>query len=480
MTIKETEEKSGLARANIRYYESEGLLDPARRPNGYRDYSEEDLLTLLRVRLLRSLGLSLEDIKAVRDGDLPLPEALERHLDELAGEQVTLSKAETVCRAMKEAGVDYDHLNAVKYLEELERARSVPVPVPESDVIPKVQAPWRRYFARCLDVSLYSLIRNGILLSCGLNRLVSLQGMQLRDAVPVHLLNILFEGILMVYLESPLLHWFGTTPGKALLGLRVQDPDGGRLSFDKAFLRTLSVLFRGMGLCIPIVNIVQEYRSYEACTRGKTLPWEEDSVLMLRDAKAWRTAVFVVLFIAIVSAGVGVDQMADLPVCRGDLTVAEFCENFNRQADRIGYTRARLNPDGTWKPVKKYGVFVLEDEVAPALPKLTFTETGGAVTGLSFSVEGEGDSVYLTWGQNEMALALWAFVGAQPDCGVLHRALTDRFDEIRKGEIHSFEDTLYGVHVRCSAEWTGRAGPVILGTDGQPAAFSVAFTMEKA
>ena len=38
MTIKEMETRSGLTRANIRFYEAEGLLTPQRRPNGYRDY----------------------------------------------------------------------------------------------------------------------------------------------------------------------------------------------------------------------------------------------------------------------------------------------------------------------------------------------------------------------------------------------------------------------------------------------------------
>ena len=38
LTIKQMEERSGMSRANIRFYEAEGLLCPARQENGYRDY----------------------------------------------------------------------------------------------------------------------------------------------------------------------------------------------------------------------------------------------------------------------------------------------------------------------------------------------------------------------------------------------------------------------------------------------------------
>ena len=61
MTIKEMEQRSGLQRANIRFYEEEGLLCPQRLENGYRNYSDSDLQQLRRIRLLRTLGLGLEE-----------------------------------------------------------------------------------------------------------------------------------------------------------------------------------------------------------------------------------------------------------------------------------------------------------------------------------------------------------------------------------------------------------------------------------
>ena len=63
MHIKDVEQRTGLSRANIRYYEQEGLVHPARRKNGYRDYSPDDLETLLRIRLLlpESCGAKYDD-----------------------------------------------------------------------------------------------------------------------------------------------------------------------------------------------------------------------------------------------------------------------------------------------------------------------------------------------------------------------------------------------------------------------------------
>lgn len=40
MLIRDLEQKTGLDRATIRYYEKEGFLKPVRRENGYRTYSE--------------------------------------------------------------------------------------------------------------------------------------------------------------------------------------------------------------------------------------------------------------------------------------------------------------------------------------------------------------------------------------------------------------------------------------------------------
>ena len=107
MNIKEIELRSGLPRSGVRFYESEGLLRPARSPNGYRDYSEDDLATLLKIKRLRALGLSLAEIREVQSGVLPLADALRALLVRLAAMRGELSGAEAECRSLIDAGAGW-------------------------------------------------------------------------------------------------------------------------------------------------------------------------------------------------------------------------------------------------------------------------------------------------------------------------------------------------------------------------------------
>ncbi len=43
MKIKQAEELVGITSKNIRFYEDQGLLQPKRSDNGYREYSKEDI-----------------------------------------------------------------------------------------------------------------------------------------------------------------------------------------------------------------------------------------------------------------------------------------------------------------------------------------------------------------------------------------------------------------------------------------------------
>ena len=65
MLRNEVQNKTGLSRKAIEYYEEKGLIDPVRLENGYRDYSEEDVKILKKVALFTKLGLNLKEIREI-------------------------------------------------------------------------------------------------------------------------------------------------------------------------------------------------------------------------------------------------------------------------------------------------------------------------------------------------------------------------------------------------------------------------------
>ena len=89
MNIKQVEQQTGMTRANIRYYEAEGLIRPQRRENGYREYTQEDVRTLQKIRLLRSMDISLEEIRRLQAGETSLQETAQMQIAVLSEKQGT-------------------------------------------------------------------------------------------------------------------------------------------------------------------------------------------------------------------------------------------------------------------------------------------------------------------------------------------------------------------------------------------------------
>lgn len=65
MNIKEVASRTGLPAKTIRYYEDIGLIRPARRENGYRDFSETDCHKLAFLSRARTLGFSIDDCRTL-------------------------------------------------------------------------------------------------------------------------------------------------------------------------------------------------------------------------------------------------------------------------------------------------------------------------------------------------------------------------------------------------------------------------------
>lgn len=83
MKINEAEQLLGITKANIRFYEKEGLLTPSRNESGYREYSDADITQLKQIVILRKLGIPVQQIADILDGAMPLQKALEDNIASL-------------------------------------------------------------------------------------------------------------------------------------------------------------------------------------------------------------------------------------------------------------------------------------------------------------------------------------------------------------------------------------------------------------
>ncbi|MGE5134398.1 MAG: MerR family transcriptional regulator [Gemmatimonadota bacterium] len=108
MRIGELAGLVGISARAIRHYHRIGLLpEPARRANGYREYSLRDAVGLARVRRLTELGLSLDEVgdALAGDADRDLAEIL-RELDaDLARQEADLRRRRArLAQLLRQAG----------------------------------------------------------------------------------------------------------------------------------------------------------------------------------------------------------------------------------------------------------------------------------------------------------------------------------------------------------------------------------------
>ena len=467
MNIKEMEQRSGLPRSGIRFYESEGLLSPVRSPNGYRDYSEDDLDTLMKIKRLRSLGLSLQEIKEVQSGALPLADALRAQLVRLGSMRGEMARAEAECRSLIDAGAGWADMMDVALpspaaqealpgaqreepggrdgagddfpLTGREAAARAGRPQQEARRLyldtgikyshrrPSLgwtdghtePGPWRRYFARFIDSWLYATATLAfVTLVLGLN--------PTDEGMGASIFEWLLRSLLLLTVEPLCLHFFAATPGKWLLGISVRDYDGKCLSFSEAFARTWKVYVMGLGLNIPIVYFITCLLAYRRSLKGEDQPWDSEYGRWIPVYRQERSAGATAAIAAggaaaLLLVGVLCIARSQMPPHRGDLSTEEFVENYNELSDYFGIGGAyvKLTPEGLVEDAPD-GTYVLHLGNG-TLPEFHFTEEGGVLTRVELSVDFAGEDGALASGYGRYyQLAAMAYIWGRPGMGMFN------------------------------------------------------------
>ena len=380
-------------------------------------------------------------------------------------------------KEIKAEGKDYGSLDAGRYLEAMEQDTEKQREELGKDAVPRPFIPWRRFLARYLDWAVYETVWQIFLVAVLNQNIGSRSGIE-------PLFDIVMGLILMAAIEPVLLSVCATTFGKWILGIRVTDNEGRKLSYASALERTIKVLWFGMRVRIPIYELWGNYKCYLMYANGETLEWEWESELTVKDEAYWRIGAMVACYVATVVALVVGVSYGEFPKNRGDITVAEFAQNYNHYMDYLELdSEYKLGSDGTWQKVTSDTVIYVYFDGEMPRPEFVFTEENGFMTGVSFEAHLEDyDMLWSAYG-SERIVAVMAFILAQDDVDVEKREVKELISRIQERPFESFSYEAYGVAVACEISCSGyevvESSEILFAQEGADTEYSIRFTMQK-
>src|SRR5262249_13382635 len=132
--------------------------------------------------------------------------------------------------------------------------------------------PWRRYFARMIDLYIFILVFF-FFLGITFPELFAADRTSSRQNEYFYM----FIGLVAYSIfETFCLNVFGTTLGKLIYGIRLASNVDNHIAFAVALKRSLAVWVRGIGLGIPIVTLVTVIVAYRTLLKDGQTTWDRD------------------------------------------------------------------------------------------------------------------------------------------------------------------------------------------------------------
>ena len=176
-----------------------------------------------------------------------------------------------------------------------------------------------------------------------------------------------------------------------------------------------------LGFGIPILSLVQAVRCVRRAIRMDPQPWDEEIAYTAKPFHSWRGVLLFLAGAAVLAGAEAANSYATLPPNRGDLTVAEFAENYNRQARYLGLDLPyELDEAGQRrdKPQELGGGITISLPATGGWPEdsgFRYTVRDGHITALSWTLRAENTDQWLSFPVNELVAAVTALVWAQED-----------------------------------------------------------------
>ena len=145
--------------------------------------------------------------------------------------------------------------------------------------------------------------------------------------------------------------------------------------------------------------------------------------------------------VLVLAAAETVNAWSQLPPNRGELTVAEFAENFNRQADYLDMTFSgqRLDENGRWEDLPFNGTaYIAVGDWGPKNLPFTYTVENGRLTAVTLSAEKENTEDWLTLPTGQMEATAMAFTWAQKGVPLRTTARRELLEQMESAGLEGF------------------------------------------
>lgn len=143
--------------------------------------------------------------------------------------------------------------------------------------------PWRRYFARMLDIvtcgTVAWILVGALLAALDQNSMNGL--IKFMNDPDNRILSSMSTVFLAMFPSALLIGFTGSSLGKFLFGIRVSGPNGAVIGVSSALRREFMVWVRGLAFAIPIVFLFTAMNAYSRLKKTNNTSWDEDMQLLV-------------------------------------------------------------------------------------------------------------------------------------------------------------------------------------------------------
>jgi uncharacterized RDD family membrane protein YckC len=177
-------------------------------------------------------------------------------------------------------------------------------------------APWRRYLARMLDISLLGMFTWMILgvVAAATNIETFEILFHTNGLMKVPLLSSVVVVASLIPVQALLIGISGTTLGKWIFGVRITRRDGRAIGFRDALIRELSVFGLGVACGVPGLNLIAALIAYNVLSKTGCTQWDRgrDWVVTQREPGDVQNLMFVLGVAAFFAVGAMVRHFQEL------------------------------------------------------------------------------------------------------------------------------------------------------------------------